>query len=276
MKRGNCTFYRYFGAVVDDFAALGVHAAIDCEAVVFNDAGVSSFGALEGELKASKVARIHMMAFDLLHFDGRAFAGLTLIERKSKLKRLLSTRKLPHGLIRYSDHMLGDPRAIFRKACSMKLEGIVSKRRDVPYRSGRNGDWTKSKCMKADPFIVIGFVPSKAGKSLVGSLVVGFYDDGNLVYAGKVGSGFSIDEAHSMAAGLAAIKIVKPSLVKKLSPDQEASVVWVKPKLVVQVRYSSVTTDNVLRHATLEHFRDDKAAVEIARPSSFTLSSPPT
>lgn len=263
-----------FGIVAEDFAALPVAAAaIDCEAVVLDARGVSNFSSLQAELKIGAAAHVRMMAFDLLHLDGRNLAKQPLIERKAILQRILGRAKLPHDLIRYSDHMSGDGPGILRNACSMGLEGIISKRTDLPYRSGRNGDWTKSKCVMADPFVVIGYVPSKAGTGMVGSLVLGFYEKGEIVYAGRVGTGFSLAEARAMADGLQSTQRQTPPLKQALSREQRAGVLWVTPKLVAQVSYRDVTADRNLRHASFEHFRDDKLPEEITRPPAFKFKA---
>lgn len=263
-----------FGAVAKDFASLPVKfAAIDCEAVVLDARGASNFSSLQAELKKGAAAHIHMMAFDLLHLDGKDLARQPLIERKTALEQALSRAKLPNRLLRYSAHMTGDGRAILHNACDMKLEGIISKRTDLPYRSGRNGDWTKSKCVMADPFVVIGYVASKAGAGMVGSLVLGFYDNGELVYAGRVGTGFSLAEARAMAEGFKSIARKTPPVKQKLTREQRTGVEWVSPKLVAQVTYRDVTADMNLRHAAFEHFRQDKLADEIVRPPSFALKA---
>lgn len=262
-----------FGIVVKDFSALAVKsAAMDCEAVVCDRKGVSRFSALQAELKHGASARIEMRAFDLMHLDGKDLRKLPLLDRKAALERVLTTSKLQLGLLSLSDHTPGDGGAILKTACAMKLEGIVSKRGDLPYRSGRNGDWTKSKCVMADPFVVVGYVPSKAGSGMVGSLVLGFYENGEIVYAGRVGTGFSLAEARAMADGLASIHRKTPPLRQALTREQRAGVVWVSPRLVAQVTYRDVTADLLLRHSTFEHFREDKRPEEIARPPAFRRS----
>lgn len=272
LTRNALDWTRRFGVVATDFAALAAtSAAIDCEAVVIDARGVSNFSLLQAELKAGATSRIHMMAFDLLHLDGRDLAKLPLLDRKAALERLLSRAKSPSGLLRYSAHMAGDGRDVLRNACSIGLEGIISKRTDLPYRSGRNGDWTKSKCVMADPFVVIGYVPSKSGAGMVGSLVLGFYENGGIIYAGRVGTGFSLAEARAMAEGMRAIRRNTPPLRQALTREQRAGVEWVTPKLVAQISYRDVTADRNLRHASFEHFREDKRPAEIIRPPAFKV-----
>jgi len=262
-----------FGIVAKELAALPLKsAAIDCEAIVLDADGIANFSALQAELKKGSAARIQMVAFDLLHLDGDDASKLPLLDRKAELERLIGRTGLPNGLLRYSDHMTGDGAEVLRKACAMNLEGIVSKRTDLPYRSGRNGDWTKSKCTMSDPFVVIGYVSSKTASGMVGSLVLGFHEMGEIVYAGRVGSGFTIEEARAMADGLGVIGRRTAPLNQHLTREQRAQVQWVTPRLIAQVGYRGVTADGVLRHATFEHFREDKRPEEIVRPVSFWRS----
>lgn len=259
-----------FGIVSTDLASLPVTAAaIDCEAVVMNLDGVSNFSSLQSELKKGHSAHIHLMAFDLLHLDGNDMSKQPLLDRKAALEKLIARSSLPAGLLRYSAHVTADGAEFLRRACAMKLEGIVSKRTDLPYRSGRKGDWTKSKCIMADSFVVIGYVPSKPSAGIVGSLVLGFYQSGQIIYAGRVGTGFTISEARAMADGLKAIERATAPLKQSLTSEQKAGVRWLAPKLVVQVAYRDVTADAVLRHASFISFRNDKHPREIQRPVSF-------
>ena len=186
------------------------------------------------------------------------------------LERMLASSPSKHGLVRYSAHLVGDGAEAMRNACAMALEGLVSKRIDLPYRSGRNGDWTKSKCVMADPFVVIGYVPSNGASDVLGSLVVGFHDEGGMVYAGRVGSGFTMDEARAILGGLEAIRRKSAPVTKALTRQRQAGVQWVTPTIVAQVAYRAVTADAVLRHASFQHFRVDKRPDEIRRPAAFS------
>ena len=259
-----------FGVVAKDLARLPVNsAAIDCEAVVLDAAGVPNFSSLQHELKKGSAARIQLIAFDLLHLDGNDTTRLPLVDRKAALERVMARIDPPRDLLRYSAHVAGDGAEMFRDACAMNLEGIISKRTDLPYRSGRHGDWTKSKCLSADPFVVVGYVPSKAASGIVGSLVLGFHEKGEIVYAGRVGSGFTVAEGRALADGLGVIGRNTTPLTQRLTREQLVGVTWVTPTLIAQVAYRGVTADAVLRHATFKHFRDDKRPEEIVRPASF-------
>lgn len=255
-----------FGQVANDIRALAVRSAvIDGEAIVQDAAGVADFAALTSELKSGRSSRIAFMAFDLLHVDGADLRDRPLLARKAALNSILSGAV---RLVRFSNHMAGDGSAILGKACAIGVEGIVSKRVDKPYRSGRGGDWVKAKCVMADPFVIIGYVPSTATIDAVGSLVLGYYDGPQLIYAGRVGTGFTAAAAAKLWQSLQPMRIAAPALASTLDRTQRAGVVWVKPALVARIEYRAWTDDRLLRHATYKGLRADKEAREIGAPSS--------
>ncbi|MBS0242791.1 MAG: non-homologous end-joining DNA ligase, partial [Proteobacteria bacterium] len=248
-------------------------AIIDGEAVVLDGAGVSRFSLLQRELNFDGSTRIELMAFDLLELDGKSVCDLPLLERKRLLQGLLERIPDRPRNLRYVEHLVGHGADAFAKSCAMGLEGIVSKRADRPYRPGRHGDWTKAKCVRADPFVVVGYTLQKDTDAIVGALVLGYYDEGKLVYAGRVGTGFSVAEARAMAEGLAAIRTQEPpAFAGTLTRQQRAGVVWIEPKVVAQVTWRDMTADGLLRHAAFEHLRVDKPAEEIARPAALARS----
>ena len=272
-SRNALDWTRRFGLVVGELERLGVGSAIvDGEAVVQDQNGVANFDALRRELGKEQKAQIMLMAFDLLHLDGEDLRPRPLLERKKLLQVLLGARR-KSSLLRFSDHMHGDGKQIFASACKLGLEGIVSKRHDRPYRSGRSADWLKIKCIMADPFVVIGYVPLQGASQAIGSLVMGYYDHGTLTYAGRVGTGFSASDAGAIWEGLQTIKSVSSTLLKRLTREQRDGVVWVQPELVAQVEYRSWSPDGLLRHSSFKAFRQDKRPSEIGRPASLAVVS---
>lgn len=256
-----------FGRVEREFTRLGVRRAIiDGEAIVQDRRGVADFAALNVELDRGPSSRIAIMAFDLMHCDGRDWRRQPLASRKEKLRSILGRR--PAGaLLHFSDHMSGDGATLFERTCEMGLEGLVSKRADSPYRSGRLGDWIKSKCVRADPFVIVGYVVSAAASDMVGSLVLGYWDADTLVYAGRVGTGFSARVATALKSLL--VPAPPPPFAAHLTGAQRKGVVWVAPSHVAQVEYRSWTADGILRHASFKDLRRDKPAREIERPASL-------
>ena len=258
-----------FGAVVKTVAALPARTLIlDGEAIVQDARGVSDFGALQQELKLGRAARIALMAFDLLHLDGDDLCPRPLLERKTELARLLGPRP-SSSLLQISAHMQGDGREILANACAMGLEGIVSKRANRPYRSGRHGDWLKIKCVMTDPFVIIGYVDQKGVAEAVGALAMGYYDGGVLQYAGRVGTGFTAAEAHALWQGLQVIRNGASPLPAPLTREQREGLVWVEPRLVAEVEYRGWSADKLLRHASFKSILARKGARNVGRPATF-------
>jgi ATP-dependent DNA ligase len=151
-------------------------ALLDGEIVSEDKRGVPHFSNLQDDLKSGRRDCLRCHVFDLIYLDGFDLTGSTLVDRKSLLERLLSRAPAATPL-RYSEHSDENGATMLKHACKMGLEGIVSKRKDLPYRSGRGGHWLKMKCVQAQEFGILGYVPS-AGANMVGSLVLGYYEDG--------------------------------------------------------------------------------------------------
>ena len=187
-----------FRAVADALKRLKLGSAlIDGEVVVEQETGVSSFTGLQEALKAGRSDQMIFYVFDLLYLGGYDLTKAALIHRKTLLAGCLDD--VPAGgSIRYSEHIEGNGKAMLQNACRLGLEGIISKRKDQPYRSGRAKDWFKTKCTERQELIIAGYVPSTTSSKMVGSLVMGLYEDRKLVHVGRVGTGFSADVARSL------------------------------------------------------------------------------
>jgi bifunctional non-homologous end joining protein LigD len=150
------------------------------------------------------------------------------------------------------------------QAGRLGLEGIVSKRRDAPYRSGRVKEWLKIKCVLRQEFVVVGYVPSTTSRGIIGSLL-GFYEKEKLVHAGRVGTCFSQDVAASLFGTLDGERIDNPNFGNKVSPEAARNVRWVTPKLVVEVEYRGWSNDGLLRHSTFRGLRQDREPLDVTR-----------
>jgi bifunctional non-homologous end joining protein LigD len=247
---------------------LGVrHALLDGEVAVVLADGRTSFQALQNYF--GQRGALCYFAFDLLHLDGVDLTARPLEERKQALERLLGTA----GLIRYSAHVIGDGAAFFARACGMGLEGIVSKLRAQPYKGGRNTGWQKSKCTRRQELVIGGFTDPDGARQGLGALLVGVHDDaGRLLFAGKVGTGFSQRSARELRQRLDALEQTTCPFHPR--PAGFAHAHWVEPTLVAEVNFAEWTGDGKVRHASFQGLRTDKPAREVVAERPVDPSAP--
>jgi bifunctional non-homologous end joining protein LigD len=240
-------------------------AILDGEIVVLDKKGRSSFQALQQSMKGGTAAFVFQI-FDLIYLDGFNLTRAPLRERKALLEELFASGKFKaNGPLRYSDHVEGSGAQFFKQACGYGLEGIVSKLADSPYESTRTRTWLKTKCIKRQEFVIAGYTPSKKGFPGFGSLILGVYDRGKLIYTGRVGTGFSIKQRLELQKKLDRIsQSTMPFAVKPKDPGlREAH--WAKPQLVGEVEFTEWTADGLIRHPSFQGLREDKKPAEVVR-----------
>jgi bifunctional non-homologous end joining protein LigD len=178
------------------------------------------------------------------------------------------------SILRYSEHFEQDGDLILRHACRLSLEGVISKLRDGAYRSGRGKDWVKSKCSQRQEFVIGGYVPSTTSRQAIGSLVLGYYDDGRLIHVGRVGTGYTAAVAGDFYRRLERIRSPSSPSADRLNGDAARQVRHVKPQLVAEVEFRSWTADHNLRHAAFRSLREDKGAAEVVRETAEAIAAP--
>jgi bifunctional non-homologous end joining protein LigD len=253
-------------SVAAEIAALpATDALLDGELVVLAPDGTTSFADLQAAFQDGANKPLTYFAFDLLHLDGRNLRGLPLIERKQLLAELIASAP---DSIRLSEHLETSGDTMFRKACELHAEGIVSKRAASKYISSRTADWLKIKCIREQEFVIGGFtLPAKghAGIHGIGALLLGYYNDaGKLIYAGRTGTGFT-QKTHT--AVRTQLEKLRQTASPFANPPAEArkGAIWIAPKLVAQVRFATWTADNLVRQASFKGIREDKPAKEVRR-----------
>jgi bifunctional non-homologous end joining protein LigD len=234
-------------------------AILDGEIVALDAEGKSNFQRLQNSLKSKKDQGLRYYIFDILYLNGRDLRQLPLRERKKLLKQLLEAA--PKN-ISYSEHFDRPGKDVFETACQHQLEGMISKLADSPYRSGRNELWLKSKCTARQEFVIGGFTEPQGGRRGLGALLLGVYEDGQLRYAGRVGTGFDQKALQELR------KILTP-LERKTSPfainsPAAKALHWVRPVKLCEVAFANWTDEGILRAPVFLGLREDKAANEVS------------
>ncbi len=243
---------------------------LDGELVALNRDGRSDFSLLQQKLGDGDDSQLVYFLFDLLYLRGQSLLQAPLIERKRQLRELMSGDS-DGNVLRYSDHVQGNGERFFEHACRIDLEGIVSKRSDGSYRSGRSRSWCKTKCQQQQEFVVVGHTESAAAGRPFGALLLAVFDGKQFVYSGRVGTGFNNRNSAALYSRLQALETPECPLTRCPPVEGRERVHWVRPEMVVEVRFSNWTAGGSLRHPSFQGVRQDKSPRhvkrELAQPS---------
>jgi len=253
---------------------LDVAALLDGELIAVNAKGYSDFNALQGALKSGETGQLRLAVFDLMRLGEVDLTGVELHARKTLLRELL---KGADPRLFYSDHVLGHGDEVFEAARRNGMEGIISKRADSKYRSGRGDAWLKVKAQETREFVVVGYTQPKGSRQGIGAFLLAQVKDGKLVYAGRVGSGLTDAMLRELPAKLQALETRAPTVpLPAHTPLPPGKVHWLKPELVIEVIFRGWGKEGLLRQASFSRLREDRSVTpELEQPEPLPAITSP-
>jgi bifunctional non-homologous end joining protein LigD len=260
ISRGQKSYNARFPEIVKALSSLPGRFVVDGEIVILDAKGRSQFQLLQN-YQRKKGGIPYYYLFDILSYEGKDLTKLPLIDRKEILKKLLSGSK--RSLLKFSDHIEKNGIAFFRKAKRKGLEGIIAKKRDSTYQFRRSKDWLKIKTGKRQEVVIGGFTQPKGGRTRFGALLVGVYENDQLIYVGHLGGGFDRTRLEEVYQQLQKIITLKCPFFKE--PHPNTPVTWVKPKLVCEAAFADWTQDGIMREPIFKGMRMDKSPRDIVR-----------
>ncbi len=255
-------------------APLNVESAIlDGEVVVLSPDGQTSFANLQAAFDEGAAHPLTYFVFDLLHLNGHNLRQQQLTARKELLAHLIES--LPgQQSIRYSQHVATEGKPVLDAACKLEAEGIVSKLSTSTYTSGRSKSWYKIKCHRRQELVIGGFTKPSNGSEGIGALLLGYYEDKKLIYAGRTGTGFTQASGLKLRQQLEALRQKEMPFTSMPSPAKKGAL-WIRPELVAEVQFSTWTSDHLLRQASYKGLREDKKPAEVRREVAETPAPKP-
>ncbi len=271
-RNGN-DFTNRFPGVAHSLAewAHGRALVLDGEMVITDGQGKTDFQALQNYLSNSGGKSPTYIIFDLLALEGKDLREQELIHRKETLESLM---KDAPPTLHYSKHLRGNGQESFLAACSANLEGIVGKKADSFYSGTRNGDWIKLKCYQRQEFVIGGFTLSQKKTSGISSLLLGYYSNGDFVYAGRAGTGLSQSDVKGLEQTFERLKTEECPF--QLTPASKSTerITWLKPVLVAEIQFAEWTQEGLLRQGSFKGLRTDKDPREIKKEQPSEVLHP--
>ncbi|WP_309683915.1 DNA ligase D [Polaromonas sp.] len=265
-------------ALAKAIAQLGIDAGwLDGEIVLLNDQGLPDFGALQNAFDGAGTARLVYYVFDLPFYDGLDLRPLPLTQRRDML--LAALTRNPQDNIRFSEAFEQSPQDLLAAARQLGLEGVIGKRRQAPYSSGRSTDWIKLKTGLRQAFVIGGYTAPKGSRTGLGALLLGLHDArGKLRYAGNVGTGFSDKTLQALSTRLARLHTARSPFADLAGRPAGVQGQWVKPRLLAEVAFADWTGSGRIRHGVFQGLRADKPPTAIVRetvaPPQAAAASP--
>lgn len=264
-----------FGPIRDLCAQLPVSSAIlDGEVVAVEESGRSSFQLLRTTTRdGTRLPPLSYFVFDLLYLEGHDLRACPLLQRRRLLEALLAGQE-QSSRVRFSESITGHGETVLEHACRLALEGVISKRVDAPYAGTRTSTWLKSKCTNRQEMVIGGFTDPQRSRVGFGALLLGYYDDNQeLIYAGRVGTGFDDALLRTLHARLKKLEAKSPAFSRPPRGAEARGAHWVKPAIVCEVEFLEWTNDGRLRHPSFVELREDKDPREVTRECRTSITT---